>query len=260
MEFCRRWGIVDWVERAGYNRDHPQGCAWVSALAGRLRVRTRAVPAPRRNCPPQSPQKRERCPQNFFDPVIARFARRSRMSACATTPNSSASKNMPARCASKCRTSDRAQVDHRGPVPDRQRRRRQREVREQLGIRLPGPRCPDLHDQRHLPLREPSGTGWTKGRIPLHLHRPQGTWCTMVAINGRDEYRFRSSATPASARLTEPELRRSDQEGRRPRLRLRRSSPPCPGSAANSSPTVRLAAYSWWATRHGSIRRPAPSA
>src|SRR2546430_8799400 len=23
---------------------------------------------------PQSPQKRERCPQNFFDPVLARFA------------------------------------------------------------------------------------------------------------------------------------------------------------------------------------------
>src|SRR5690606_39508631 len=24
MEFCRRWGIVDWVENAGYNRDYPQ--------------------------------------------------------------------------------------------------------------------------------------------------------------------------------------------------------------------------------------------
>src|SRR5690606_6236591 len=28
-------------------------------------------------CPPQSPQKRERCPQNFFDPVLRRFAERS---------------------------------------------------------------------------------------------------------------------------------------------------------------------------------------
>lgn len=23
MEFCRRWGIVPWVESAGYNRDYP---------------------------------------------------------------------------------------------------------------------------------------------------------------------------------------------------------------------------------------------
>ena len=27
MEFCRRWGIVDWVENAGYQRDHQQDCA-----------------------------------------------------------------------------------------------------------------------------------------------------------------------------------------------------------------------------------------
>src|SRR5258708_38620242 len=32
-------------------------------------------PSPREEKPPpQSPQKRERCPQNFFDPVLARFA------------------------------------------------------------------------------------------------------------------------------------------------------------------------------------------
>jgi 2-polyprenyl-6-methoxyphenol hydroxylase-like FAD-dependent oxidoreductase len=31
MEFCRRWGIVPWVEDAGYNRDYPQDNAWVTS-------------------------------------------------------------------------------------------------------------------------------------------------------------------------------------------------------------------------------------
>jgi 2-polyprenyl-6-methoxyphenol hydroxylase-like FAD-dependent oxidoreductase len=75
MEFCRRWGIVEWVERAGYNRDYPQDCAWVTALSGGHELGREPFPAPRDEpIPPVSPQKRERCPQNFFDPVLARFA------------------------------------------------------------------------------------------------------------------------------------------------------------------------------------------
>src|SRR5882672_4889811 len=75
MEFCRRWGIVAQVESAGYNRDYPQDYAWVTALTGYELGRER-FPSPREEKPPeQSPQKRERCPQDFFDPVLARFAR-----------------------------------------------------------------------------------------------------------------------------------------------------------------------------------------
>src|SRR5690606_1245520 len=74
MEFCRRWGIVPWVESAGYNRAYPQDCAWVTSLNGHEFGRE-SFPAPRdEKYPPQSPQKRERCPQNFFDPVLRRFA------------------------------------------------------------------------------------------------------------------------------------------------------------------------------------------
>ena len=77
MEFCRRWGIVPWVESAGYNRDYPQDCAWVTDLNGHEFGRE-PFPSPRaERCPPQSPQKRERCPQNFFDPVLRRFAEQS---------------------------------------------------------------------------------------------------------------------------------------------------------------------------------------
>lgn len=34
MEYCRRWGIVPWVHEAGYNREYPQDCAWVTTLTG----------------------------------------------------------------------------------------------------------------------------------------------------------------------------------------------------------------------------------
>ena len=77
MEFCRRWGIVPWVESAGYNRDYPQDCAWVTDLNGHEFGREPFVAPSQEKPPRQSPQKRERCPQNFFDPVLRRFAERS---------------------------------------------------------------------------------------------------------------------------------------------------------------------------------------
>ncbi len=77
LEFCRRWGITSWVHTAGYNRAYPQDCAWVSALTG-YEFGREPFPAPKDEPPlPQSPCPRgERCPQDFFDPVLARFAGR----------------------------------------------------------------------------------------------------------------------------------------------------------------------------------------
>jgi hypothetical protein len=74
MEFCRRWGIVPWVE-AAHNRDYPQDDAWVTSLANGYELGREPFPSPREEKPPpQSPQKRERGRHNFFGPVLARFA------------------------------------------------------------------------------------------------------------------------------------------------------------------------------------------
>ena len=74
MEFCRRWGIADWVRDAPYPGDYPQDYVWLTSLTGyelgREPFPGRAFEA----CPPQSPQKRERVPQDMFDPIIKRFA------------------------------------------------------------------------------------------------------------------------------------------------------------------------------------------
>jgi len=75
MEFCRRWGIADWVRASQYPRDYRQDYIWVSAVTG---FEFGREPFPALNDelrPPQSPEKRERCPQDMFDPILARFVR-----------------------------------------------------------------------------------------------------------------------------------------------------------------------------------------
>ena len=91
MEFCRRWGILDWVRDAPYPLDYPQDYIYVTGLNGYELGRE---PFPGRGfepCPPESPQKRERVPQDMFDPILRRFARAVRARRrCATTPSWSA--------------------------------------------------------------------------------------------------------------------------------------------------------------------------
>jgi 2-polyprenyl-6-methoxyphenol hydroxylase-like FAD-dependent oxidoreductase len=74
MEFCRRWGIVDWVEGSPYPRDYPQDNVYVTSVVG-YELGREPVPsyATAKN-PPQSPQRRHRCPQDMFDPILRRFA------------------------------------------------------------------------------------------------------------------------------------------------------------------------------------------
>jgi 2-polyprenyl-6-methoxyphenol hydroxylase-like FAD-dependent oxidoreductase len=74
MEFCRRWGIASWVENSPYPRDYPQDNVWLESLTGYEFGREPMVSKGEEPCPPQSPQKRERCPQDMFDPILRRFA------------------------------------------------------------------------------------------------------------------------------------------------------------------------------------------
>ena len=75
MEFCRRWGIVDWVRDAPYPLDYPQDYIYrhrarTATSSGASRFPAAASSPARR----ESPQKRERVPQDMFDPILRRFA------------------------------------------------------------------------------------------------------------------------------------------------------------------------------------------
>ena len=77
---CAPWnslavgGSSDWVENSPYPRDYPQDNAYVTALTG-FEFEREPFPsmADAVNLP-QTPQRRERCPQNMFDPILTRFA------------------------------------------------------------------------------------------------------------------------------------------------------------------------------------------
>ena len=65
MEHCRRWGIVKDVENSPYPRDYPQDNVYLTSLGGYELGREQFPPLGEEKPPPQSPQKRERCPESF---------------------------------------------------------------------------------------------------------------------------------------------------------------------------------------------------
>jgi 2-polyprenyl-6-methoxyphenol hydroxylase-like FAD-dependent oxidoreductase len=73
MEFCRRWGIRNWVADSPFPRDLPQDNVYVTSMAG-FELEREPMPSPGEDPgPPQSPERRERCPQDMFDPILRRF-------------------------------------------------------------------------------------------------------------------------------------------------------------------------------------------
>jgi 2-polyprenyl-6-methoxyphenol hydroxylase-like FAD-dependent oxidoreductase len=208
MEFCRRWGIVQWVEEAGYNRNYPQDNAWVTSLVNGYELGREPLPSPRQEKPPsQSPQKRERCPQNFFDPVLARFAgtfphvtwryrtelvdfteQDGGVTARAIDHATGASETIEADYLVACDGAG-------GPC------------RDKLGIALVGNevltyttnvifRCAGLEKLHRI-----------KSACRFIFIGPEGTFATIVAIDGRDHWRFSLVGSREYRKLAEADLR-----------------------------------------------------
>ena len=207
MEYCRRWGIVRWVESAGYNRDYPQDCAWVTNLNGHEFGRE-PFPSPRaEQCPPTSPQKRERCPQNFFDPVLRRFAERSGLSTL------------------RYRTELLDFVERDDKVVATVKNLESGETESIVADYLVGTDggASTVRRQLDIPMDGPDALTYTTNVIfrcdgleRLHRMRPayryifiglEGTWATLVAINGRDQWRFSLVGDNEKRSYSEDELR-----------------------------------------------------
>lgn len=190
MEYCRRWGIVPWVEAAGYNREYPQDCAWVSTLNGYEFGREPFPSVLAEPSPPQSPQKRERCPQNFFDPVLRRFAERSTLAEL------------------RYETELVSFVEHAQGVTATLRNLRTGELEDIDASYMVGTDggASTVRQVLDIPMEGPAALTYTTNVIfrcdgleRLHAMKPayryifigaEGTWATLVAINGRDQWRF----------------------------------------------------------------------
>jgi 2-polyprenyl-6-methoxyphenol hydroxylase-like FAD-dependent oxidoreductase len=206
MEFCRRWGIADWVRDAPYPGDYPQDCVFLTSLngyeLGREVFAGRAFEA----CPPQSPQKRERVPQDMFDPILRRFAtsfpgvdlryetalvafedKGDRVEATLREVRSGTTRTV---------TADYLiGTDGGGSM-----------VRERAGIAMSG--TPALTYTTNVLFR--------CADFPA-LHRmgkayrfifigPEGTWLTIVAINGGDRFRMSIVGTPDKVNHSEADI------------------------------------------------------
>jgi 2-polyprenyl-6-methoxyphenol hydroxylase-like FAD-dependent oxidoreductase len=190
MEFCRRWGIVGQVERSPYPRDYPQDNAYVTSLTGYELGRERFPTLDEATRPPQSPQRRERCPQDMFDPILRAWAT-----------------SFPCvRLRYRCEFISLAEHDDRvvARLRDLESGREEEvevpylvgcdgsasRVRGELGIEMLG--TPILTDTTNVIFRCPNlAELHDKDRAYRYIIiGPEGTWATIVAINGRDRWRM----------------------------------------------------------------------
>lgn len=208
MEFCRRWGLTDGVEQAGYNRKYPQDNVFLTSLRG-FEIGRQPMPSMAEDRPPQeSPAKRERCPQNFFDPVLQSFARKQ--------PGVEFLYN--------CEYLSLTQDDTRVTAVVRDvKTERPREitakylvacdggnslVRSQLDIGMHGK---GILTYTTNVIFETSGFNTLHDKKPGYRYMfigPKGSWGTIVAIDGGDRWRMSiiGSATP-QPKYSEDELK-----------------------------------------------------
>jgi 2-polyprenyl-6-methoxyphenol hydroxylase-like FAD-dependent oxidoreductase len=207
MEFCRRWGIADWVEDNPYPRDYPQDYIYVTSLVGGYELARERFPTRQDEpLPEQSPQKRERCPQHLFDPLLQKWVR----SFDTTTLE------YHTELVSFEQSGDgvRAVVRDTGTGAERVIRAdylvgadgAAGTVRELLGITMSGNHSLTytthvLFRSAELPELHDKGNGYR-----FLFIGPQGTWLTITSINGNDLWRMQIIGSTERRKPTPAEI------------------------------------------------------
>jgi len=70
MEFCRRWGLAPAVRACGFPADFPLNIVFCTSLAGHTLGRADYPSMRDLPTPPGTPEKKQRCPQSWFDPIL----------------------------------------------------------------------------------------------------------------------------------------------------------------------------------------------
>jgi 2-polyprenyl-6-methoxyphenol hydroxylase-like FAD-dependent oxidoreductase len=75
MELARKWGIADKIRNAGFPPDYELSMVFCTSLNGHL-IAKEPYPSMRESpTPPETPEKKQRCPQSWMQPILADAAR-----------------------------------------------------------------------------------------------------------------------------------------------------------------------------------------
>ncbi|HEY4068665.1 MAG TPA: FAD-dependent oxidoreductase [Burkholderiaceae bacterium] len=207
MEFCRRWGIVADVEASPYVRSYPQDNVYLTSLNGFELGREPFASAQDEKPSKFSPQKRERCPQNMFDPILQRFA--------ASWPTVNVNYGHKLLSFTQHGDGVEALVERLSDGERLACRARyivgcdgaRSGVRDALGIQAGG-RGVLTHPTNVI--FECAGLNALHDKPPGYRYifvGPEGTWATLVAINGAERWRFSILGDASARELSHDDIR-----------------------------------------------------
>ena len=75
MEHARRWGISDRIRNCGFPENYRLGTVFCTSMDGFVLARADRPSMAETPVPPTSPERRQRCPQMWLDPILARAAK-----------------------------------------------------------------------------------------------------------------------------------------------------------------------------------------
>ena len=195
MEFCRRWGIVERVRHCGFPEDYELSVVFCTSLRAHLLAK-HYYPALREDRPaPGSPERKQRGPQMYFDPLLAAAVRESGRAKihyrCEFLGFEQRADDVVARVrdtvsGEEVRVVSRYLAACDGPGSG---------VRSALGIGLEGD--PTLNYSVAVYIRSPGLVErHDKGQAERYMFiGPEGTWGNLTVVDGRDLWRLTVQGT-----------------------------------------------------------------
>ncbi len=189
MEMLRRWGLAQRIRDAGFPPDYELSMVFCTSLNGHLLAKE-PYPCMRDTpTPPQTPEKKQRCPQSWMQPVLAQAAQasphsdlrcRHRFEEFTQDGSGVTSRVTDLRDGHALNIRSSYLVACDGATSG---------VRKQLGIDMPGRL---LGYSVNVLIRAPGLLGQHRmGQAERYLFvGPQGTWGNLTVIDGSDTWRL----------------------------------------------------------------------
>lgn len=190
MELARRWGIAEQVRQTPYQRDWGLSMVFCTSIATHLLAKLPYPSLADDLIPPESPEKKWRCPQLWFDPMLADCARayphvdmryRTRLDSFEGHPDRVVSHITDTETGQTRVVTSRFLIGCDGPGST---------VRRSLGIAMHGQRSLDHSVAIFFRSRE-LATKNDKGAAERYYFIDKGGWCGNIsAMDGRELWRM----------------------------------------------------------------------